>query len=47
MVYGQYGQSYVLEPVRLQTKLKLEPNNNYRATINLDIQSVDICMQKN
>lgn len=47
MVYGQYGQSYVLEPVQLQTKLKLEPSQGYRASISLDIPRVDICMQKN
>ena len=29
------------------TKLKLEPQKQYRATISLDIQDFDICMQKN
>lgn len=29
------------------TKLKLEPKQNFRASIVLDIENVDICMQKN
>ena len=44
---AQYRQFYLLEPVKLITKLKLEPSNNYRASVELDIENVDICMQKN
>jgi len=44
---AQYSQSYLLEPVRLMTKLKIEPKHNYRSSITLDIENVDICMQKN
>ena len=42
-----YSESYLLEPVKLMTKLKLEPQNDYRTSIVLDIENVDICMQKN
>ena len=42
-----YSESYLLEPLRLMTKLKLEPQNAYRATVALDIENVDLCMQKN
>ena len=39
-----YRQAYLLEPVRLMAKLKLEPQHQYRATIALDIENVEICM---
>ena len=46
-IVQRYGPNYLLEPVRLEMRVKLEPMEGYRATVGLDIENVDLCMQKN
>ena len=41
-----YSDSYLLEPMQLVVRLKLEAGRQ-QATVKLDIEKVDICMQKN